>query len=873
MRKEIREKFASGAERIIVCIAGASASGKGEAADHLKRRLEEDGKKVCVLSTDDYYKGVSRIMSEKNIKVDEIDFDAPESVCFEKLESDLVVLKRGEKVTAPKYSMYLSEPTGEREINGEFFDVILLEGIWALNEWLVKYADVAVFVEADKNTLFIRRFRRDVLGGRSSHTPEFTLKMILEKVLPAYQKYILPTRESADMILVNNYTGLETFDVGQYDVQDKIALSEAEAEKLKTQWGEPRVVLSQGDYYFTNEVAGFDPEHLIRMRVENGRLKSLAHKGTKLKRADGKIIRPSEHFIKKGEFGELYQDISGLTDSFKKGGFRLEAQFSKVREIFQSGEVAIALDKIEGLGIFAELSVNNKLSKAPEIDKFKKKFNLENRRPIGPYIDEYLAKLSIDSAATQKIEGLLNADITRELILRDELCEVLEGDKRVAEAMRVLRKGYPYLPLSQQCSGRAFREAADIILRAIVSKTAARITDKNKMVVLLPWRSGLAFGECYRAVGANKFYHLSSKRNEETLETEVDYENGSAGEDDTVIIADPMLATGNTVVDAILRMKNKGVAENDIILNAVVAAPAGVARVKKDYPLVKIIVGALDEKLDHRGYIVPGLGDFGDKYFAEMSADELRKLSDCFELDENGRQKMLGRIAKQAVSETLSALLERDLKDMEIDGDNRARLEWEGLALYSPKKTIKVDTGRVGGVKNVANLIVGELTAEDRIISLEGVSGSGKTATADALKEKLGALKFSMGEVFRYLAYYRDSSGENDFMRIISCLNYRIDDNHFYLFDGAINVSKEKAGELRSPEMEKILPDIAAQTQKIVIEFIAREVSRLREVSDKMIILEGRAFTLDFIPSDIRVKLMADPSIRADRRWAQQFLF
>src|SRR3989338_10801771 len=227
-------------KRVFVCIAGASASGKSEAASHLKRKLEEAGKKVCLLGTDDYYKGASRIMVEQSIPADAVDFDALSAVDFDELEKAVAALKRGEKITVPRYSMYLSEtePDGGRALNGGSADVIILEGIWALENCLIKYADWKGFVEADHRTLFVRRFRRDVLNNRSSHSPEFTLKIILERVLPAYQKYILPARAKADAILANHYTGLETFEAGQYDVQDKIPLSEDEAQRLKTQSGE-----------------------------------------------------------------------------------------------------------------------------------------------------------------------------------------------------------------------------------------------------------------------------------------------------------------------------------------------------------------------------------------------------------------------------------------------------------------------------------------------------------------------------------------------------------------------------------------------------------------------------------------------------------
>ena len=885
--KVITQKLVD-SKRVFVCIAGASASGKGEAAEHLKRKLEEAGRKVCLLGTDDYYKGVSRIMAEQKILAEAVDFDAPSAVNFDELEKAVAALKRGEKITVPSYSMYLSEPEhgSGRAIDGSLADVIILEGIWALDDRLAKYADWKVFVEADHRTLFVRRFRRDVLNNRSSHSPEFTLKILLERVLPAYQRYILPARAKADAILANHYTESETFEAGQYDVQDKILLNEEDAKNLKSRLGEPRAVFFQEDYYFSNESASYDPRYLLRLRVENGRLKSLAHKGTKLKRPDGKIIRPSEHFIKKGEFGEWYKDAGELIAGFKKGGFRVEARFSKTREIFQSGEVAAALDKIEGLGIFLELSAKNKLSKAPEIDEFKRRFGLENRRPIGPYIDEYLKKLAFDPSAVKRTEDILNAGASRELILKDNLCATLEDDEEVKMAMSIMRRGYPDMPENGQCFGREFREAADIVINAIAKRTIGEklfIYEPNRenhtnlkkphnIVILLPWRSGLAFGEGYRALGVSRFYHLSSKRNEETLETEVDYENGAAREGDAMIIADPMLATGNTVVDAISRMKNKGILEENIILNAVVASPAGVARVKRDYPTVKIIVGVLDEKLDHRGYIVPGLGDFGDKYFAEMSGAELQGLVGGFTLDETGRSKIFERIARQAVSETLRLLLERDLKDMEIDKENRAKLELEGLTARLPKKTIKIDTGRAGGVESVVNIIIGEIEPCDKIISLEGASGVGKTSAAEHLAKKLGATKLSFGEVFRYLTYLtlKESRPVAEFLpETIDKLSYSVRDGAVVLMDGQINISVSLADELRSSGVERKLPEIAGQIQAPVIGFLQKNLELLRVSSDRKILVEGRAFSLDFLPCDLRVKLVADPSIRADRRWAQ----
>lgn len=80
-----------------------------------------------------------------------------------------------------------------------------------------------------------------------------------------------------------------------------------------------------------------------------------------------------------------------------------------------------------------------------------------------------------------------------------------------------------------------------------------------------------------------------------------------------VIVVDPMLATGGSASDALKLLKEKGC--TDIRLMCLVAAPEGVAKVQADHPDVNIYVAALDEKLNDHAYIVPGLGDAGDRLF------------------------------------------------------------------------------------------------------------------------------------------------------------------------------------------------------------------------------------------------------------------
>ncbi|SMX23579.1 uracil phosphoribosyltransferase [Boseongicola aestuarii] len=103
-------------------------------------------------------------------------------------------------------------------------------------------------------------------------------------------------------------------------------------------------------------------------------------------------------------------------------------------------------------------------------------------------------------------------------------------------------------------------------------------------------------------------------RDEETLKP-VQYYCKLPGElsDRLVIAVDPMLATGNSSVAAIDLIKEKGA--TDIRFLCLLAAPEGVARMKEAHPDVPIVTASLDEKLNELGYIVPGLGDAGDRMF------------------------------------------------------------------------------------------------------------------------------------------------------------------------------------------------------------------------------------------------------------------
>ena len=107
---------------------------------------------------------------------------------------------------------------------------------------------------------------------------------------------------------------------------------------------------------------------------------------------------------------------------------------------------------------------------------------------------------------------------------------------------------------------------------------------------------------------------LGMYRDHDTLEAVQYYMNLPGELDGRVTIAvDPMLATANTATAALTKLREAGA--SDLRLVALVAAPEGIAKIQEVHPEVRIITAALDEGLDERGYIVPGLGDAGDRIY------------------------------------------------------------------------------------------------------------------------------------------------------------------------------------------------------------------------------------------------------------------
>ncbi|MCQ2530630.1 MAG: uracil phosphoribosyltransferase [Lachnospiraceae bacterium] len=137
-----------------------------------------------------------------------------------------------------------------------------------------------------------------------------------------------------------------------------------------------------------------------------------------------------------------------------------------------------------------------------------------------------------------------------------------------------------------------------------------------EQIVLVPiLRAGIGLVDGFRdIIPTAKIGHIGMYRDEETLEPHEYYARFPKGmENSIVIVTDPMLATGGSASAAITNIKKRGAKK--ILLVCLVGVPEGVERIERDHPDVDITLAALDERLNERGYIVPGLGDAGDRLF------------------------------------------------------------------------------------------------------------------------------------------------------------------------------------------------------------------------------------------------------------------
>lgn len=159
----------------------------------------------------------------------------------------------------------------------------------------------------------------------------------------------------------------------------------------------------------------------------------------------------------------------------------------------------------------------------------------------------------------------------------------------------------------------------DVEIETPVSKCVGKeLADTRKVCVVPILRAGLGLQSgVVNMIPAAKIGHIGLYRDPETLKP-VEYycKMPSDIAERTMLVVDPMLATGGSAAAALTMLKEKGAKK--LILMCLVAAPEGVKVINDEHPDVPVYVAAVDGKLNEHGYIVPGLGDAGDRIFGTL---------------------------------------------------------------------------------------------------------------------------------------------------------------------------------------------------------------------------------------------------------------
>lgn len=161
----------------------------------------------------------------------------------------------------------------------------------------------------------------------------------------------------------------------------------------------------------------------------------------------------------------------------------------------------------------------------------------------------------------------------------------------------------------------------EVEIETPITKTNCKVYSKDSTIIISPiLRAGLSLAdEAIKIIPQAVISHLGMYRDEQTL-APVWYYNKSYDinfnpKTSTIFLLDPMLATGNTLIEAIKNYISLNVEQENIHVVSIISSPEGVNNVLSAFPNVKVYTAALDKKLNEKGYIVPGLGDAGDRIF------------------------------------------------------------------------------------------------------------------------------------------------------------------------------------------------------------------------------------------------------------------
>ncbi len=180
-------------DRIVIGVAGGSASGKTTVATRLTREFD-DG--VLLLSHDSYYNAHDEMPFEERAK---INYDHPNAFETQRLIKDIKSLKNGEAIDVPVYD-FANHNRSKETVHIEPKQVIVVEGILVFeNKQLRDLMDIRIFVDTDADERLVRRIRRDV--SERGRTLDSVLNQYITTVKPMHEQFVEPSKRYADVII------------------------------------------------------------------------------------------------------------------------------------------------------------------------------------------------------------------------------------------------------------------------------------------------------------------------------------------------------------------------------------------------------------------------------------------------------------------------------------------------------------------------------------------------------------------------------------------------------------------------------------------------------------------------------------------------
>jgi len=219
----------------------------------------------------------------------------------------------------------------------------------------------------------------------------------------------------------------------------------------------------------------------------------------------------------------------------------------------------------------------------------------------------------IPQPSREEVIGLPRVHISQHPVLSHKMTALRDKNTSTAEFYRLVKEIGSLL---------AYEATASLVLEPsqietpLCTMTGSQLAGGIGIMPIL--RAGLGLAESFREVIPDiQIWHLGLRRDENTLQALEYYTRLAHRVDLQVCYAvDPMLATGGSAIDAITILKHRGIPRISYV--GIIAAPYGVLRLTQTHPDVEIYIAALDDELNDYGYIVPGLGDAGDRQFGTL---------------------------------------------------------------------------------------------------------------------------------------------------------------------------------------------------------------------------------------------------------------